>query len=178
MAREVVAKGRFSGLLKVVLEDTEVLVTRKKENERLVANTDGDSASGWEQNVAQRVALVQKRAWELSLVPVKSLFMNVVMIYMMGGGGIFGFIVLGYAVLSASRVLLGMGKSFDALQAGVSVPVNMILQKAVYLILGCAMLGYFLFQCSRIGLLPVTEVRVGTLPSIVSNKLGHIDYNM
>lgn len=142
---------------------------KKDENERLLTDGDEDAAANWEYNINQRVALVKKRAWELSILPVKSLFMNVVMSYMMGSGGVFGFIILGYAVISAVRILFGVSKAFDDLQRSVSIPVNTFMQRSVYVACASAMLIYFLLQCSRIGLLPVTEVHVGTLPSIVDH---------
>eukprot|EP01054_Gregarina_sp_Poly1_P002386 Gregarina_sp_Poly_1__2385@NODE_163_length_12241_cov_147_232955_g145_i0_p7_GENE_NODE_163_length_12241_cov_147_232955_g145_i0NODE_163_length_12241_cov_147_232955_g145_i0_p7_ORF_typecomplete_len186_score25_83DUF1077/PF06417_12/4_3e23TRP/PF06011_12/0_05_NODE_163_length_12241_cov_147_232955_g145_i037164273 len=168
---------KYVGLLKV-LEDTEIQKARIGEVERLLLSEDGGDSWHRDHDVSQKVALVKKRAWELSFLPAKSLFMNVVMIWMMGGGGVFAFIILAYAVLSAVRVLLGVSKSFDDLQGSVAVPVNTLLQRTVYIIFASAFLGYFLLQCSKSGLLPVTEVRVGTLPSIVSNKLEDIVYSL
>eukprot|EP01053_Blabericola_migrator_P004204 Blabericola_migrator_1__4203@NODE_228_length_11100_cov_168_633645_g194_i0_p7_GENE_NODE_228_length_11100_cov_168_633645_g194_i0NODE_228_length_11100_cov_168_633645_g194_i0_p7_ORF_typecomplete_len175_score33_11DUF1077/PF06417_12/1_4e27_NODE_228_length_11100_cov_168_633645_g194_i029633487 len=168
---------KYSGLLSV-LDDPDVVNMRKNESDRLLTELEQTSVADWEQNIHQRAALVQKRAWELSISPVKAQFMNVFMMYMMGNGGIFTIIILGYTVLTSVRTVLGITKAFENLQQGVPVPVNLTVQKSIYLVTSLMMLGYFLYQCSKSGLLPVTEVHVGTLPSIVTHKIDNVIYKI
>lgn len=146
--------------------DDPVIKTAYK-NEKLDENvvtghTDNDQ-------IQKKKQLATRKAWEASIIPVKLLAMNVVMIYMTAGG-IFGFIILGYALISAIRVLVGVNKTFDDLQKSIGVPVNTRLQRLTYITTASILLAYFIYQCAKMGFLPLNTVdvfgpsRLGGLP--------------
>lgn len=85
------------------------------------------------------------------------------MIYMTGGGGgFFSIIIIGYALLTAVRTLLAVGKTFDDLEVSSGVKISTILQRAVYSALSLVFISYFTFQSAKLGLLPTSDVDVGT----------------
>lgn len=118
---------------------------------------------------AEKRALVTSRAWSLSTQPAKALFMNVFMIWMMGGGGMFGIIIVGYALITAIRTLLGCQKVFEDLSKATGVQENFYLQKAVYCVIAMAFVLYLLYSCAKMGFLPLSTVTL-TDPIVYSNK--------
>lgn len=164
-------------LLKVFTADPEIIQAMKDEDKSVLCQGSSSSSSqGWHapsQSIEARRDLVRKKAWQLSILPISSLWMNVVMMYMIGSGGIFTFIILGYALLSAVRVLLAGNKTFDELQTSANTPeVSMLLQRLLYTFFALGFVAYFLIQCGRIGLLPLKEVDLSQLSATNQVRAG------
>jgi len=47
-----------------------------------------------------------QQSWDVAITPGKSIFMNLFMLWMMGSGGIFAFIMVGYAVMQSFSSLM------------------------------------------------------------------------
>ncbi|CDJ40736.1 hypothetical protein, conserved [Eimeria tenella] len=60
----------------------------------------------------EAVALLQRKVWESAVAPAKALSMNLLMLYMGGGSGIFGVLIAVYALHSGVRTLLQLSVHF------------------------------------------------------------------
>ncbi|XP_026193896.1 uncharacterized protein LOC34619190 [Cyclospora cayetanensis] len=60
----------------------------------------------------ETVALLQRKLWDSAIAPGKAFAMNLLMLYMGGGSGIFGVLILVYAFHSCIRTLLGVSAQF------------------------------------------------------------------
>ncbi|KAL8426434.1 hypothetical protein Efla_005488 [Eimeria flavescens] len=60
----------------------------------------------------QALALMQRRLWDCAIAPGKAFGMNLLMLYMGGGSGIFGVLILVYALHSCVKTLLAVSQQF------------------------------------------------------------------
>lgn len=99
--------------------------------------------------------ILLRRSWEASISPLKSFGMTFFMMYMSGASsGIFGILIIGYALASSVNSLLAVGSVFAPYDG---VPNSLILQKLVYILLSLGGLTYVLYYCHSLGLLPLNS---------------------
>ena len=98
-------------------------------------------------------AILQSRAWDVAISPVKSVLMNLFMLWMMGtGAGIFSLLFVVYALVQATSTLLNVSKAFTPYNE-----VNPLIQKTLYVVLSLGVLLYLAEKAGSMGLLPVTS---------------------
>jgi Protein of unknown function (DUF1077) len=96
------------------------------------------------------LSILTSRAWEHSLTPIKSLGMNLFMLWMMGDSGIFTLLFLSYALMQAIQITLSVNSSFSSFKG---IDVNM--QKLVYTIIASGILYWLGSKAGNMGLLPI-----------------------
>ena len=97
------------------------------------------------------IAIIESRAWETATTPVKSMGMNLFMLYMMGSGaGIFTILLVAYAIIQAVDLISKTSSAFDQFHGANSL----ILQKIVYFSLSVAILAYLGNKAGHMGLVP------------------------
>merc|ERR1719439_342909 len=97
--------------------------------------------------------LLEKKAWETAIAPIQSVGMNLFMLWMSGSSpGIFNVMILGYCLTSIISQFSKMTTAFQAFKT-----IDCTLQKAAYLALCSASLGYLLHHASGMGLLPTSS---------------------
>ena len=100
------------------------------------------------------VAILESRAWETAFVPVKSMGMNLFMLWLMGSGaGIFTILLVAYAVIQAVEMLFRLESSFAPFKGA----DTLILQKVTYLSLNVLIIGYLGNKAGNMGLLPIAS---------------------
>lgn len=100
------------------------------------------------------VAILESRAWDTATLPVKSMGMNLFMLWLMGSGaGIFTILLVAYAVIQAVEMLFRINSAFDAFRGA----DTLMLQKTVYLVLNLAILVYLANKAGGMGLLPLSS---------------------
>eukprot|EP00922_Rhytidocystis_sp_ex-Travisia-forbesii_P017644 GHVS01026305.1.p1 GENE.GHVS01026305.1~~GHVS01026305.1.p1 ORF type:complete len:244 (-),score=37.64 GHVS01026305.1:148-879(-) len=133
-----------------------------------------------------------RRSWEASIQPVKSFGMTFFMLYMSGSSsGIFGILIIGYALMNTFKSLIAVGSVFRPFDSVLSTSPSifslsnlttfsglnnsLVLQKLVYILLSLGALGYVLYFCNTLGLLPINSGDyIGLLPEkrIVERAFG------
>eukprot|EP00921_Rhytidocystis_pertsovi_P014911 GHVQ01023925.1.p1 GENE.GHVQ01023925.1~~GHVQ01023925.1.p1 ORF type:complete len:282 (+),score=31.54 GHVQ01023925.1:187-1032(+) len=117
----------------------------------------GNRAAAFGELSASSQEILWRRSWEASISPLKSLGMTFFMMYMSGSSsGIFGILIIGYALMNSVKSLLAVSsvfKPFDSIPGMKST----ILQKAVYSSICLMGLGYVLYYCNSLGLLPLNS---------------------
>ena len=97
-------------------------------------------------------SILQSRAWDVATAPVKSMFMNLFMMWMMGtGAGIFSLLFVVYALSTCLSTLVSVNKAFKPYEQ-----IQPLLQKTVYVCLSLGVLYYLADKAGTMGLLPVT----------------------
>jgi len=111
------------------------------------------------------VGILESRAWEMATMPVKSMGMNLFMLWLMGtGAGIFTILLVAYAVIQAVEMLFRV----DAVFLQFKGADTLILQKTVYLSLNLMILIYLGNKAGHMGLLPLASGDwIGLLPITV-----------
>ena len=100
------------------------------------------------------VAILESRAWDTATVPVKSMGMNLFMLWLMGSGaGIFTILLVAYAVIQAVEMLFRLNSAFEQYRGADSL----IMQKSVYAILSLAIIAYLGNKAGSMGLLPIAS---------------------
>ena len=100
------------------------------------------------------VAILESRAWDTATVPVKSMGMNLFMLWLMGSGaGIFTILLVAYAVIQAVEMLFRLNSAFEQYRGADSL----IMQKSVYAVLNLALIAYLGNKAGSMGLLPIAS---------------------
>jgi Protein of unknown function (DUF1077) len=100
------------------------------------------------------VAILESRAWEAALLPVKSMGMNLFMLWLMGSGaGIFTILLVAYAVIQAVEMLFRVESTFSQYKGA----DTLILQKVTYLTINILIIGYLGNKAGNMGLLPIAS---------------------
>jgi len=95
-------------------------------------------------------SLLIKRSWDVALQPLKSVPMNLFMMYMVGSSiSIFPIMMVGMMFVRPIRALLSMNTTFKMLEG-----THAISQILVYILGQIVALGLALYKCQSMGLLP------------------------
>ncbi|CAI5448497.1 unnamed protein product [Caenorhabditis angaria] len=108
-----------------------------------------------ENSANQQEHLARKRAWDTAIGPVKSLPMNMFMMYMAGGGvSIFPIMMVGMMLWRPFKTLLSVNTIFKPLESPATG--SMILHKIIFVLgnIGAICLG--VYKVHTMGLLPNT----------------------
>ncbi len=98
-------------------------------------------------------AFHEQQAWNIAMSPVKSMGMNLFMIWMMGSGaGIFAILMVGFALMQAARMAVNVSSAFKSCG-----DANVWMQKIVYLLVCGALLVYIGNHAVSMGLLPIHD---------------------
>ena len=98
-------------------------------------------------------SIMSSRAWDVATNPVKAMFMNIFMLWMMGSGaGIFSILIISYALMQAVDILFNVNKAFSSFHA-----VDVTLQKLIYGLLSLGILYYLGGRAGAMGLLPIAS---------------------
>ena len=97
-------------------------------------------------------AILQSRAWDVATSPVKSVMMNLFMLWMMGtGAGIFSLLFVVYALTQSVSTLFRVHKVFQPYDQ-----IQPLAQKTIYVVLSLGVLYYLGDKAGSMGLLPIT----------------------
>ena len=97
------------------------------------------------------VSVVDKRSWDTALGPIKSLPMNVFIMYMAGNTiSIFPIMMVGMMFFRPIQAFMGIRATMNML----SQSDQYILQTFVYLVGNCLALALAVYKCNSMGLLP------------------------
>ena len=97
------------------------------------------------------VNVVDKRSWDTALGPIKSLPMNVFIMYMAGNTiSIFPIMMVGMMFFRPIQAFMGIRATMKML----SLSDQYILQTFVYLVGNCLALALAVYKCNSMGLLP------------------------
>lgn len=95
-----------------------------------------------------------RQLWEISISPAKAFLTNGIMLYLGGGSGIFGILILVYALHSCVRTLLGLRRHFLPFDGKVS-QLKVVAGKCAFA-LQCLLFGAYLVRHAvQLGALPV-----------------------
>lgn len=94
--------------------------------------------------------LVTKKAWDIALSPLKSVPMNLFLMYMAGSSiSIFPIMMVGMSMLRPIKALWATNQTFKAIEG-----TNATLQKFIYLLGNIVNVGLALYKCHSMGILP------------------------
>jgi len=98
-------------------------------------------------------SLLIKRSWDIALQPLKSVPMNLFMMYMVGSSiSIFPIMMVGMMFVKPIQALVKMNSTFKMMEG-----TQAIGQKMVYILGQLVGLGLALYKCQSMGLLPTHE---------------------
>lgn len=84
---------------------------------RALSGGGGDVSADARRNAKRMAAAIEEKAWSLSWSPIKSLGMNLVMLYFGGASsGIFTVLIISYAMLTAVKTLISVNDIFQNLE--------------------------------------------------------------
>eukprot|EP00116_Pleurobrachia_bachei_P011605 sb/3471867/ len=97
--------------------------------------------------------LIVKRSWDIALVPLKQVPMNLFLMWMIGNTiSIFPIIMTVMMFKSPIASIFSYKTTFQKLEGG-----HHILQKVVYILSNFVLIGMALYKCSAMGLLPTHQ---------------------
>lgn len=116
----------------------------------------------------QALALLQRKLWDCAIAPAKAFAMNLFMLYMGGGSsGIFGVLILVYALHSCIKTLLSVSLQFRSFD-GIKQLRFVWLYKCIYVSICIAFSAYLLAQAMQMGALPLSSGDyLGLIPQTV-----------
>ena len=115
----------------------------------------------------QAVALLQRKLWDCAIAPGKAFLMNLFMLYMGGGSGIFGVLILVYALHSCVRTLLSVSAQFKPFTTTKELKYVWV-YKCIYIAICLAFGAYILNQARQMGALPLSSGDyLGLIPQTV-----------
>ncbi|XP_076041636.1 ER membrane protein complex subunit 4 isoform X2 [Oratosquilla oratoria] len=95
-------------------------------------------------------SLIIKKAWDIALSPLKSVPMNLFLMYMAGSSiSIFPIMMVGMMLLRPIKALWATNATFKAIEGS-----QVLLQKLIYLLGNLANVALALYKCQSMGLLP------------------------
>lgn len=115
----------------------------------------------------QAVRLLQRKLWDCAIAPGKAFLMNLFMLYMGGGSGIFGVLILVYALHSCVKTLLSVSAQFKPFAATNELK-HVWAYKCIYVAICLAFGAYILNQARQMGALPLSSGDyLGLIPQTV-----------
>lgn len=94
--------------------------------------------------------LVIKKAWDIALSPLKSVPMNLFLMYMAGSSiSIFPIMMVGMSMLRPIKALIATNQTFKSIEG-----TNASLQKFIYLLGNLINVALALYKCHSMGILP------------------------
>ncbi|KAL8433293.1 hypothetical protein ACSSS7_003977 [Eimeria intestinalis] len=115
----------------------------------------------------QALALLQRKVWDSAIAPGKAFGMNLFMLYMGGGSGIFGVLILVYALHSCFRTLLSLPQHYQPFAATEGLRF-VWLSKAIYVLICLSFAAYLFNQAASMGALPLNSGDyLGLIPQTV-----------
>ncbi|CAL2039895.1 hypothetical protein CAEBREN_21753 [Caenorhabditis brenneri] len=108
-----------------------------------------------ERSADQHEHLARKRAWDTAMGPVKSLPMNMFMMYMAGGGvSIFPIMMVGMMLFRPLKALFSVNSTFKPLESPATGA--MIIHKIIFCLGNLGAIGLAIYKVHTMGLLPNT----------------------
>ncbi|KAI6222998.1 ER membrane protein complex subunit 4 [Aphelenchoides fujianensis] len=105
------------------------------------------------QDQQQRQHLMSRRAWDMALQPVKSLPMNMIMMYMSGNTiSIFPIMMVAMMAWRPIKAIMSVNAAFKPLESEYSG--NLIVHKLMFALGNCAAIALAVYKCHTMGLLP------------------------
>ncbi|KAF7455753.1 ER membrane protein complex subunit 4 [Cryptosporidium felis] len=99
---------------------------------------------------------LDKKAWSIAHLPVKTMGMTLFMLYMSGSNaGIFSILIISYALINAIKILLQVNKNF--LEPERIARKTFILQRSLYLLYSILGIFFVLFKLGNMGLIPINR---------------------
>ncbi|CAD5229469.1 unnamed protein product [Bursaphelenchus okinawaensis] len=97
--------------------------------------------------------LMTKRAWDLALQPIKSVPMNMIMMYMAGNTiSIFPIMMVVMMAWRPMRAIMTIGQAFKSIESEYSG--SLILHKLIFSLGNMAAIALAVYKCHSMGLLP------------------------
>eukprot|EP01029_Cantina_marsupialis_P029575 TRINITY_DN781863_c0_g1_i1.p1 TRINITY_DN781863_c0_g1~~TRINITY_DN781863_c0_g1_i1.p1 ORF type:complete len:146 (-),score=32.68 TRINITY_DN781863_c0_g1_i1:194-631(-) len=97
-----------------------------------------------------------RRSWDIAKSPGKSIFMNLMMLWMVGSKpDMIPFMMIAFSVMSSVTTLLKFNSAFEAVSDG---KIDLKLQRLTYLGLASVSVLVGLYKFAGMGLLPTTSV--------------------
>ncbi|KAH7649646.1 hypothetical protein FG379_000906 [Cryptosporidium bovis] len=99
---------------------------------------------------------INKKAWNNSLFPLKSMSMTFFMLYMNGNrAGIFSILIIGYALINSVKTLLSINEHFNELE-NISGK-TFIIQRSLYFLYSIFGVIFVAYKLGNMGLIPVSR---------------------
>ncbi|OII73002.1 uncharacterized protein cubi_02233 [Cryptosporidium ubiquitum] len=128
---------------------------RKHQDPRLSANKDTETQSTSTQNTTE-MCNFDKKAWNIAHLPLKTMGMTFLMLYMSGNNaGIFSILIVSYALVNAVKILIQANKNFLEIER--AARKSFAIQKTVYCIYSLLGIAFILFKLGTMGLIPVNR---------------------
>lgn len=126
---------------------------RKHRDPRLCTeDTEMQSSS----NNTSGICNFDKKAWNIAHLPLKTMGMTFLMLYMSGNNaGIFSILIVSYALVNAVKILIQANKNFLEIER--AAKKSFIIQKTVYCIYSLFGIAFILFKLGTMGLIPVNR---------------------
>ena len=118
------------------------------------------------QSNADKMKLVQNKAWSIAVSPASSIFMNFILFYFVGSSlNIYTLIMIFTLIINQLKSLIGINEKFKEFE-----PYKMqelTFYKLIYFCINAALLGYSSYKLYHMGLLPLSPADyVDLLPSV------------
>ncbi|KAH8739366.1 multi-pass transmembrane protein [Cryptosporidium ryanae] len=99
---------------------------------------------------------INKKAWNNSLLPLKSMGMTFLMLYMSGNkAGIFSILIVGYALVNTIKTLLSINEHFNELES--ISGKRFILQRMLYAIYSTLGIAFVVHKLGTMGFIPINR---------------------
>ncbi|CEF69465.1 ER membrane protein complex subunit 4 [Strongyloides ratti] len=120
-------------------------------NPRIIASQGGETLTT--DNKEQQQHLLNKRSWDMALQPIKSIPMNLFMMYMTGNAiSIIPLMMVGSMFWKNIQAIVTVNSTFKVLEEQMSGSI--ILNKLVYIIGNLLGILLAMYKCNSMGLLP------------------------
>ncbi|EEA05705.1 uncharacterized protein CMU_027140 [Cryptosporidium muris RN66] len=108
---------------------------------------------------------INNKAWSTALIPLKTMGMTFFMIYMSGNNaGIFGILIIGYALTNSIKILFSVQQHFLPLQNITNK--SFLFQRILYILYSLGGILFILYRLINMGLIPVNRGDfINNLPS-------------
>lgn len=122
---------------------------------RSIADENTEARSTYTQNTTE-VCNFNKKAWNIAHLPLKTMGMTFLMLYMSGNNaGIFSILIVSYALVNAIKMLIQANKNFLEIER--AARKSFAIQKTVYCIYSLLGIAFILFKLGTMGLIPVNR---------------------
>ncbi|GAM27545.1 hypothetical protein SAMD00019534_107210 [Acytostelium subglobosum LB1] len=113
------------------------------------------NASGASSKLPPNEVLMSKKGWEIAKSPIKGIFMNAFILWMIGSAiSIFTMPPVIYMVIGPIKAILQTNAVFSRFEV---LKREVLLMKLTYIAIQLGLLSVALYKCSSMGLLPITQ---------------------
>ena len=118
------------------------------------------------QSNADKLKLIQNKAWQIAVSPMSSIFMNFILFYFVGGSlNIYTLIMIFTLIINQLKSLIGINEKFKEFEPYKMQEITFY--KFIYFCINAALLGYSSYKLYHMGLLPLSPADyIDLLPGV------------